>query len=317
MILPLLNPDLRSLITRHRLQRSPPLRTIATSFQLHHGDCLAGMRELESESVDLVVTSPPYNLGLNYRSYADDSPRASFLEWCSAWSLEVQRLLRPNGSFFLNLSGSPSNPLLPHQLLLALTSPELFILQNTFHWIKSISIETRDKETISAGHFKPINSARYVNDCHEFVFHLTKSGSTQIDRRSAGVPYADKSNIKRWKHTGGYDKRCRGNTWFIPYETIRSRKDQRPHPATYPPSLVEQCIRLQGQGESTVLLDPFLGIGSSAIAAKKLNIQTCIGFEIDEEYLQIAKDRIESTDSENFQHDVADSSSPSDPELPL
>ena len=66
-----------------------------------------------------------------------------------------------------------------------------------------------------------------------------------------------------------------------------------------------------------MLLDPLLGIGSSAIAAKKLNIQTCIGFEIDEEYLQIAKDRIESTDSENFQYDVADSSSPSDPELPL
>lgn len=275
------------------------------------------MRELESESVDLVVTSPPYNLGLDYRSYADDSPRAAFLEWCSTWSFQVHRILRPTGSFFLNLGGSPSNPLLPHQLLLALTSPDLFKLQNTFHWIKSISIETRDKKTISAGHFKPINSARYVNDCHEFVFHLTKSGSTPIDRRSAGVPYADKSNIKRWKHTQGQDKRCRGNTWFIPYETIRSRKDQRPHPATYPPSLVEQCIRLQGQGKNTVLLDPFLGIGSSAIAAKNLKIQTCIGFEIDEEYLQIAKDRIESTDSENFKYNVADSASPSDPELPL
>lgn len=256
------------------------------------------MRELQDESVDLVVTSPPYNLGLNYRSFADDLPRAAFLEWCGIWSREVLRVLRPNGSFFLNLGSSPSNPLLPHQLLLALTSPHLFRLQNTFHWIKSISLETRDRKTISAGHFKPINSQRFVNDCHEFVFHLTKDGSVPLDRRSAGVPYADKSNIGRWKHTGGQDRRCRGNTWFIPYETIRSRKDQRPHPASYPPFLVEQCITLHGQGENTILLDPFLGIGSSAVAAMNLNIKTCIGFEIDEQYLEIARERIENAEPE-------------------
>tara|TARA_B100000927_G_scaffold271344_1_gene248213 strand:+ start:100 stop:927 length:828 start_codon:yes stop_codon:yes gene_type:complete len=275
------------------------------------------MRELESESVDLVVTSPPYNLGLNYSSYADDTPRDAFLEWCTSWSIEVFRVLRPTGSFFLNLGGSPSNPLLPHQLLLTLTSADLFKLQNTFHWIKSISLETRDRETISAGHFKPINSQRYVNDCHEFVFHLTKSGSVPIDRRSAGVPYADKSNIKRWKHTGGCDRRCRGNTWFIPYETIRSRKDQRPHPATYPPALVEQCIRLHGQGESTVLLDPFLGIGSSAVAAKSMQIRTCLGFEIDKEYLQIAKERIEASEPREAAKNIENSPPHEEPELPL
>ena len=112
------------------------------------------------------------------------------------------------------------------------------------------------------------------------------------------MPYADKSNIGRWKHTGGQDRRCRGNTWFIPYETIRSRKDQRHHPASYPPFLVEQCITLHGQGENTILLYPFLGIGSSAVAAMNLNIKTCIGFEIDEQYLEIARERIENADPE-------------------
>ena len=275
------------------------------------------MRELKSASVDLVVTSPPYNLGVNYRSYSDDGPRSCFLEWCSSWAMEIHRLLRPCGSFFLNLGGSPSNPLLPHQLLIALTGPDMFTLQNTFHWIKAISIQTRDNQTISAGHFKPINSQRYVNDCHEFVFQLTKSGSVPLDRRSAGVPYADKSNIQRWKHTGGHDRRCRGNTWFIPYETIRSRKDQRPHPAAYPPALVEQCIRLQGSGEGTILLDPFLGIGSSAVAAKNLGIDTCIGFEIDEQYLQTARERLEISEGESSPPGATDDIANTDPELPL
>ena len=275
------------------------------------------MNQLEDDSVDLVVTSPPYNLGIDYRTYSDSSPRDTFLEWCADWSAQVMRVLREDGSFFLNLGGSPSNPLLPHQLLLSLTSPDLFQLQNTFHWVKSISIQTREDETISAGHFKPINSRRYVNDCHEYVFHLTLSGSVTLDRRSAGVPYADKSNIRRWKHTEGNDRRCRGNTWFIPYETIRSRKDQRPHPATFPPTLVEQCIKLHGKGKETVLLDPFIGIGSSALAAHNLRIASCIGFEIDEQYLQTARERLAEAQSTSQINAYPPQQTGPEPELPL
>lgn len=298
-----------------RTVRATDFRTIATSIQLNHGDCLAGMRELPPESIDLVVTSPPYNLGIAYGAYDDSSPRETFLQWCTDWAAEVLRVLRRDGSFFLNLGGSPTNPLLPHELLLALTTPDLFKLQNTFHWVKSITIETRDAKTISAGHFKPINSKRYVNDCHEYVFHLTRTGSVELDRRSAGVPYADKSNIKRWKHTGGSDRRCRGNTWFIPYDTIHSRKGQRPHPASFPIALVEQCIKIQGQGPATVLMDPFLGIGSSALAAQRQKIDSFIGFEIDGDYLAIARERLASPTSSPK---VAPSApADAEPELPL
>jgi site-specific DNA-methyltransferase (adenine-specific) len=149
--------------------------------------------------------------------------------------------LKPDGSFFLNLGAVPSNPVFPHELIAELS--KLFVLQNTFHWIKSISVETPKGDRMSAGHFKPINSRRFVNNCQEFVFHLTKNGTTPLDRLSLGVPYADKSNVRRWTHTKGNDVRCRGNVWFIPYETIRSRKMQRPHPATFPTQLAVNCIK--------------------------------------------------------------------------
>lgn len=265
-------------------------------WEIHQQDCLEGMRQQDDGIVDLVVTSPPYNLGIDYRSYDDTQSRDDYLLWCCDWAREVFRLLKNQGSFFLNVGASPSNPLFPHQVLLALTSPGFFQLQNTFHWIKSISIETKEGETVSAGHFKPINSPRYVNDCHEYVFHLTKTGNVALDRRGAGVPYADKSNIERWQHTGGHDQRCRGNNWFIPYKTITSRDKDRPHPASFPPALVEQCIRLHGKGCETVLMDPFLGIGSSAIAAKKLKISRLIGYEIDEGYLAVAHERLNELD---------------------
>ncbi|HEX5791158.1 MAG TPA: site-specific DNA-methyltransferase [Luteolibacter sp.] len=258
------------------------------------GDCIDVLPTLGQGSVDLVVTSPPYNLGIDYRTFEDRAERGDFLQWCLRWAAELKRVMADDASFFLNLGAAPANPLMPHQLLLALTQGEepLFVLQNTFHWIKSITIETKEGESLSAGHFKPINSQRYVNDCHEYVFHLTKSGKVPLDRRAAGVPYADKSNIARWGHTGGDDRRCRGNNWFIPYDTIQSRDKQRPHPATFPAALAERCIALHGKGAATRMLDPFLGIGSSALAAQNCGVDGFTGIEIDAYYLEVARQRL-------------------------
>ncbi len=263
-------------------------------MNLIHGDCLKVLPTLPEKSIDLIVTSPPYNLGINYKSFKDTAPREEFLTWCCQWAAELKRVMSDDASFFINVGAAPANPLMPHQLILALTDgvDPLFTLQNTFHWIKSISIETRAGQQISAGHFKPINSKRFVNDCHEYVFHLTKSGTVELDRRAAGVPYQDKSNIARWGHTGGEDLRCRGNTWFIPYETINSRDKDRPHPATFPVALVEQCIRLHGKSVETRLLDPFLGIGTSAIAAQRQKLTAFTGIELDGHYLETARERL-------------------------
>lgn len=265
---------------------------ITTEFDLRHGDCLAGMAALPAESVDLVVTSPPYNLDIAYASYTDDAPRGEFLDWCYAWASELRRVLKPDGAFFLNVGAAPANPLLPHELVLKLQP--LFRLQNTIHWIKSITVQPRRAPELSVGHFKPINSKRYLTDCHEYVFHLTKTGSVPIDRLAVGVEYADKSNIARWAHTRGEarDRRCRGNNWFIPYDTIKSRADDRPHPATFPARLAEMCIRLHGVREGLVMLEPFLGIGHAGSAAAACGVAKFIGFEIDAGYLAEAQARL-------------------------
>jgi site-specific DNA-methyltransferase (adenine-specific) len=237
----------------------------------------------------VVVTSPPYNLGVGYGTYHDTLPRDAYLKWTVDWCCEVKRLLEPKGSFFLNIGAAPSNPMLPYEVILSLR--EEFALQNTFHWIKSITVEKRGGDEISVGHFKPINSQRFVTDCHEFVFHLTKHGDTPLDRLAVGVAYADKSNIARWGHTSGRDRRCRGNTWFVPYETIKSRANQRPHPATFPVQLAEQCIKLHGRNPELTVLDPFLGIGNTAVAAQRCGVARFIGIELDEEYLGEARRR--------------------------
>lgn len=251
------------------------------------GDCVKGMGQLPEKSVDVVVTSPPYNLGIRYSQYQDDRDWSDYMAWSLEWAGEVKRVLKDGGSFFLNLGACPSNPLLPHELVVALA--KLFVLQNTFHWIKSITVETRAGEQVTAGHFKPIQSRRFVNDCHEYVFHLTKDGDVQLDRLALGVPYSDKSNIARWGHTQGRDLRCRGNTWFVPYQTIKYRAKDRPHPATFPTQLAVNCIKIHGGLPDLVVLDPFLGIGHSGLAARECGIRRFLGFEIDPEYLEVAR----------------------------
>jgi len=243
------------------------------------------MARLPDHAVDLVVTSPPYNLGIRYRKYSDRLGRQSYLSWCGNWAAQVRRVLQPGGSFFLNIGSAPSNPMLPHEIVFQLR--DLFVLQNTIHWIKSIAIDER-----TFGHFKPISSKRFLNDCHEYIFHFTINGKIDIDRLALGVPYQDKSNIARWSHTRGRDSRCRGNTWFIPYQTIQSRAKERPHPATFPVQLADWCIKLHGASHVKTMLDPFLGIGNSAVAAKNCSVENFIGFEIDKTYLAEARRRL-------------------------
>jgi site-specific DNA-methyltransferase (adenine-specific) len=261
-----------------------------TVFDLRDGDCIAGMAKLPADSVDVVVTSPPYNLGIRYNTHDDTAPREEFLAWCEQWAVEVRRVLKPKGSFFLNVGSAPANPFMPHELVLRLRS--LFELQNTLHWVKSITIQPKEGPEVSAGHFKPLNSERFINDCHEYIFHLTKDGNVPLDRRGVGVAYMDKSNIARWGHTGGVDKRCRGNNWFIPYKTIMSRDKERPHPATFPAQLAEWCIRLHGVTEGMVVMDPFFGLGHAGEGAWDAGAARCIGFDIDAGYLNEARERL-------------------------
>jgi len=245
------------------------------------GDCLRLLSELPEQSIDVVVTSPPYNIGLRYKSYDDAGDRAEYLAWMRAVGVLLKRVLRDDGSFFLNVAGTSSDPWIGPDV--ANVMRDVFALQNSIVWVKSLSIGDK-----TFGHFKPVNSPRYLNHTHEHVFHFTKEGRTPIDRLAVGVPFQDKSNIARWGHAE--DRRCAGDVWFIPYETIRSKAQRDHHPSPFPAALPERCIKLHGKAEA-VVLDPFLGVGATLLAAQRLGCPG-IGIEIDPEYAEAAAWRL-------------------------
>ena len=261
-------------------------------LRLYNEDCLSGIsKRLKKDSVDVVVTSPPYNIGVKYSRYNDHRPLEEYLNWLRDWGERVSRVLKDDGSLFLNIGSRPSAPDIPFKVQTVLS--DIFHLQNVIHWVKSIYIESNgygDDITVNVGHYKPINSDRFLNDTHEYIFHFTKTGRVKINRLALGVPYKDQSNITRWK-AGKSRRRCRGNCWFMPYKTIQSRSSDRPHPASFPPQLAENCIRLHGLKKGLTVLDPFMGIGNTAIACRELNT-AFIGFELDPGYFKVAEDRM-------------------------
>lgn len=267
--------------------------------KIYQEDCLHFMKKIirNGVSVDVIVTSPPYNINKNYRSYVDKKERNEYLSWLSEIASTSYNILKNEASFFLNVSGAPSDSLLPLEVAKAFFDSG-YKLQNTIHWIKSISIEKEDlaktgsfspSKNVSLGHFKPIISERFLNDFHEYIFHFTKDGDVKLDKLAIGVPYQDKTNIGRWK-SSKEDKRDRGNVWFIPYQTIRK---ERLHPAIFPERLPYLCIKLHGIKKGMLVYDPFMGIGNTALACIQLDVNF-IGTEIDYGYIQSAKESIDN-----------------------
>jgi len=297
---------------------------------IHLSDCVEGMSALPKGSVDMVVTSPPYNLGIKYNTYKDNKSRQDYLAWMDEVFVAIKHCLKDDGHFFLNMGYSNIDPWVGMDV--AQVARNNFVLQNHVNWVKSIHVNDK-----TSGHFKPINSQRYMCPTWEHLFHFTKDGNVNIDRLSVGVEYEyyeanirskkatklrklikesnwvlsltetiiDEQNVSKIKNElkleeenlAKKDKpnlRDKGNCWFIPYETINSKELKGKHPAIFPVQLAEQCIKVSGV-KSGIVLDPFMGTGTTAIAA--LN-QGCeyLGFDVDNEYITFANRRINDND---------------------
>lgn len=294
---------------------------------IYEKDCISGMNLLPEGSIDICVTSPPYNLTIDYGIYDDNKPREEYLNWLDDVFKSIKRCLKEDGHFWLNVGYSNIDPWVGMDV--AQVARKHFILQNNFVWVKSISIDD-----VTRGHFKPINSDRFSNPTWEHLFHFTKTGSVKCDRLSIGVPYMHESNLNsasrirgrmskklgfsgqkdfyknatpeqiemvekqislKLKDKAKPDKRCKGNSWFIPYDTIQNRNIHRgSHPATYPVKLVEDCIKFSKISNGSILLDPFMGSGTSAISALNQGL-SYIGYDIDPDYIRFANDRIKDS----------------------
>jgi len=253
---------------------------------LHCGDSNTIINELKDQSVDIVVSSPPYNIGRNYGLYQDK--KIDYLDWQTSFWNMVFTKMKDDGHVFLNIQPSRKNPLWCYQLVSQLD----WKVQNTIIWNKRIEIDgyVRGQGTTS-------QSKKYVCNGWEYVFHLTKKGETEISQKDSGVGYHPQwaeENAKRFGKTW----RPTVNSWHIPYETVGHgsiSKDSMKgkHPAIFPKKLVEKCIKVSGL-KSGVLLEPYLGTGTTCIVAEELGFES-IGIDIDSSYVEFAGNKLKET----------------------
>ena len=145
------------------------------TYTLINQDCIEWMNLQDAESIDCIITSPPYNLDIKYGQYKDDIPRDGYLKWIGDVSAAVKRVLKPQGHLFMNVGYSNIDPWVGMDVAQAVR--KYLVLQNNFTWVKHVLLSDQ-----SYGLYKPIASNRYVSATTESIFHFTKTGSVTINR---------------------------------------------------------------------------------------------------------------------------------------
>lgn len=249
-------------------------------------DCLSSMRQLENEIIDLTITSPPYNIG---KEYETAKPLADYLTWCEQWIKETHRITRPSGAFWLNLgylSITERAKAIPIPYLLWDRIP-FFLIQEVV-WNYGAGVAGKK-------FFSPRNEKLlwYVKNELEYTFNLD-----EVRDKNVKYPNQKKNGKLKCNPLG----KNPGDVWSIAKVTSgkdRSAKERTPHPAQFPIELIDRVVKSSSNPEN-LILDPFLGSGTSAVVALANNRQF-VGFEVNEAYCEIAAKRVINLSSTDVQ----------------
>ncbi|MXO75126.1 site-specific DNA-methyltransferase [Altererythrobacter aerius] len=237
------------------------------------------MRKLKNESMHLIVTSPPYNIGKEYERRTSNDV---YVEQQAAAVAEAVRLLHPRGSICWQVGNS-------------IEDGEVFPLDILLYPIfKNHGLKLRNRIVWTFGH--GLHCQKRLSGRHETILWFTKSDDYTFNLDPIRVPskYPEKKHFKgpnRGKVSSNPLGKNPSDVWDIP--NVKSNHvEKTDHPCQFPVGLVERLVlALTEKGDS--VLDPYLGVGSSAIAALK-NGRHAFGCDIGEEYIQLARGRIQS-----------------------
>ena len=240
----------------------PPLDTVVL------GDSLEGMKRLPAASADLAFADPPFNLGKRYGVYDDRRDVREYFVWCEAWLRAMERVLKPTGSLFVY--NIPRSLIRYASILEAL--PELRFR----HWIAWEGRSVPLGRTLQPTHYGIL---WYVKS-EDFKFYEIRGHHACC--RECGAILKDYGGKKEQMHPFGP---LVGDVW-TDIHRVRHNLRRDPHPCQLPVPLMERLLLMCSE-EGDVVLDPFMGTGTTAVAAKRLG-RHFLGFDVDPEYVAIA-----------------------------
>ena len=239
------------------------------------GDCLVVLKKIPDNSVDMTFADPPFNLKKKYNHYEDSKEKQDYLNWCNDWMSEMVRITKLTGAIFVHNIPRWLNHFAEH-----LNKSAYFR-----HWIAWDSGGAPMGKTLLPNHYGILYYTK-SKPRNEFKFNDIRYPHPRC--RTCNEFLKDYGGKKDQAH------------WFGPLlsdvwsdiHRIRHKKRRDEHPCQLPTALLERLI-LMTTDEGDIVLDPFVGTGTTAVAAKKLG-RSYVGIELDSDYVKIAEKNVKA-----------------------
>ncbi|MDR2140448.1 MAG: site-specific DNA-methyltransferase [Deltaproteobacteria bacterium] len=231
-------------------------------IKIIHGDCIDIMKNMENNTIDLVVTDPPYNLSKDYGNDSDDRTRADYLNFSSEWLSEATRLLKPTGTLYVFMGVRYIS------YIYKILECDLGLLFNSW---------------ITWNYTQGIGKTKGFSPRHDDILMFTKSSQFTFNLDDIRIPQKYYRSINNMRGANP------GNVWEFSHVHYCQNNRQN-HPTQKPEALFERMI-LASSNIGDVVLDPFCGSGTSMRVCQQTK-RNGIGIELNYEYINIVNQRL-------------------------
>lgn len=238
---------------------------------IFEGDCLELFHEIPNDSIDMTFADPPFNLKKKYNGYSDSLEFQAYIDWCGRWIKEMVRVTKPTGSIFI------------HNIPKWLTFYVQKLNEIAFfkHWISWSAPTAPMGRSLQPSHYGILFYVKDINKSKIYEIRMPH----ERERKSSFL-LKDYGGKKASLHPFGP---LVSDVWTDVHR-IRHSKYRDEHPCQLPIPLLERLILLTTD-EGDIVLDPFVGTGTTAVAAKKLG-RRYIGFDLDSTYKYICEEKL-------------------------
>lgn len=245
--------------------------------KIYHMDCLEGMKQIPDNSIDLIITSPPYNVGIDYNVWNDEMDWDEYSKFMQEWLSQAYKVLKSDGRICLNI---------PYEVNLHERGGRLMVVSEYWQTMKKIGFKFAgivDLEETSSQRVKCTAWGSWLSPSSPYLYN---------PKECCIIAYK-----KQWK------KQHKGESDFVDNEVSKKEfmdlvfgkwtyfaETQCPTKANFSLDIPLKALKILSY-KNDIILDPFIGSGTTAIACKQLQ-RNFIGFDIDKEYYDVAIRRI-------------------------
>ncbi len=244
--------------------------------KIYNMDCLEGLKLIDDNSIDLIITDPPFNQNKIYANHNDNLNENEYFDWCNKWIKEGFRVLKNDGSFYVQINSK-------NMFLLYNIMNKYGIYQNACIWIK---------------HSSPMTQKRRYSKNYQVWLFFTKTekynfyyNAEKIIHRYEPYKYIANRNIEGRNVDDIWEDICELSTGYLAQkEVLLDGNGCKLHVQQMPIALPKRMI-LHSSNVNDIILDMFIGSGTTAIACLETN-RNFIGFENDLNHFNLSNNRL-------------------------